>query len=180
MTVGAVTLTALLDTGSMHNFIAEAAAARTGLAVQSSPRLTATVANGERIACPGVLRQASIAIAGENFCVDLYVMPLAGYDVVLGTQWMVTLGKMVWDLTTRTVAFTCHGRTICWEDVAAQRAPRLSNITAPAALPCGRRKPAAVRMRSKGGEGSVTEKRTEGVRAPLRSVKANKGRNEPV
>jgi len=134
VTVGAVTLTALLDTGSTHNFIAEAAAARTGLAVQSSPRLTATVANGERIACPGVLCQASIAIAGENFCVDLYVMPLAGYDVVLGTQWMVTLGKMVWDLTTRTVAFTRHGRTICWEDVAAQRAPRLSNITAPAAL----------------------------------------------
>jgi predicted aspartyl protease len=93
--VGAVTLTALLDTGSMHNFIAEAAASRTGLAVQTSPRLTATVANGERIACPGVFRQAPITIAGEDFCVDLYVIPLAGYDVVLGTQWMVTLGKMV-------------------------------------------------------------------------------------
>ena len=134
VTVGAVTLTALLDTGSTHNFIAEEAAARTGLTVQPSLRLTATVANGERIACPGVLRQAPIAIVGENFCVDLYVMPLAGYDVVLGTQWMVTLGKMVWDFTTRTVAFTRHGRTICWEDVAAQRTPRLSNITAPAAL----------------------------------------------
>jgi hypothetical protein len=33
VTVGVVTLTALLDTGSTHNFIAEAAAARTGLAV---------------------------------------------------------------------------------------------------------------------------------------------------
>jgi hypothetical protein len=107
--VGAVTLTALLDTCSTHNFIAEAAASRTGLAVQISPRLTATVANGECIACPGVFRQAPITIAGEDFCVDLYVMPLAGYDVVLGTQWMVTLGKMVWDFTTRTVAFTRHG-----------------------------------------------------------------------
>eukprot|EP00267_Zea_mays_P045001 XP_020397235.1 uncharacterized protein LOC109941145 [Zea mays] len=132
--VGAVTLTALLDTGSTHNFIAEAAASRTGLAVQTSPRLTATVANGERIACPGVFRQAPITIAGEDFCVDLYVMPLAGYDVVLGTQWMVTLGKMVWDFTTRTVAFTRHGRPVCWEDVAARRTPRLDSITAPEAL----------------------------------------------
>eukprot|EP00267_Zea_mays_P044908 XP_020397137.1 uncharacterized protein LOC109941068 [Zea mays] len=105
--VGAVTLTALLDTCSTHNFIAEAAASRTGLAVQISPRLTATVANGECIACPGVFRQAPITIAGEDFCVDLYVMPLAGYDVVLGTQWM---------------------------DVAARRTPRLDSITAPEAL----------------------------------------------
>jgi hypothetical protein len=76
--VGVVTLTALLDTGSTHNFIAEAAASRTGLAVQTSPRLTATVANGERIVCSGVFRQALITIAGEDFCVDLYVMPVAG------------------------------------------------------------------------------------------------------
>jgi hypothetical protein len=82
--VGAVMLTALLDTGSTHNFIAEAAASRMGLAVQTNPRLTTTVANGERIACPSILRQAPITIAGEDFCVDLYVMPLAGYDVVLG------------------------------------------------------------------------------------------------
>ncbi|XP_066311855.1 uncharacterized protein [Miscanthus floridulus] len=128
VTVGAATFTALLDTGSTHNFIAEVAAARTGLAVHSRPRLCATVANGERIACPGVLRRAPIAIAGEAFCVDLYVMPLAGYDVVLGTQWMVTLGKMVWDFTTRTVAFTRHGRTICWEDVCARQEPRLTAV----------------------------------------------------
>jgi hypothetical protein len=111
MQVGAVTLTALLHTGSTHNFIAEAAASCTGLVVQTSPRLTATVANGERIACPGVLRQAPITIAGEDFCIDLYVMPLAGYDVVLGAQWMVTLGKMVWDFTTRTMAAPSAGRT---------------------------------------------------------------------
>jgi hypothetical protein len=42
-------------------------------------------AHASRIACPGLFRQAPITIAGEDFCVDLYVMPLAGYDVVLGT-----------------------------------------------------------------------------------------------
>jgi len=95
------------------------------------PRLTATVANGERITCPGVIRQAPLNIDGEEFCVDLYVMPLAGYDVVLGTQWMITLGKMLWDFTTRTVAFTHRGRSICWADVAVQQGPRLAAITSP-------------------------------------------------
>jgi hypothetical protein len=44
------------------------------------------VANGERVSCPGVLRQAPVIIDGLQFSVDLYIMPLAGYDVVLGTN----------------------------------------------------------------------------------------------
>jgi hypothetical protein len=132
--VGAATFTTLLDTGSTHDFIVEEAAARTGLSVRSRPRLSSTVANDERIACPGVLRQAPITIACEDFCVDLYVMPLVGYDVVLGTQWMVTLGKMVWDFTSRTVAFTHQGRPICWTDVSARQEPCLTAVTSPEAL----------------------------------------------
>lgn len=134
VTVGATSLTALLDTGSTHNFIAEAAASRTGLRAHADPRLTATVANGERISCPGVFRQAPLTIAGEEFCVDLYIMPLAGYDLVLGTQWMVTLGPIVWDFTKRTMAFTRHGRPVCWDDVTARRTPLLAATVSPQAL----------------------------------------------
>jgi hypothetical protein len=47
---------------------------------------------------------------------------------------MVTLGKMVWDFTTRTVAFTRHGRSVCWVDVSASQEPRLAAITSPAVL----------------------------------------------
>jgi hypothetical protein len=93
--LGTATLVALLDTGSTHNFIGEEAARRTGLVIQPCPRLTATVANGERILCPEVIRQAPIIIAAERFLVDLFVMPLAGYDLVLGTQWLVTLGRIM-------------------------------------------------------------------------------------
>jgi predicted aspartyl protease len=103
--VGAVTLTALLDTGSSHNFIAEEAARRTNLPVQSKPCLTATVANGEKLQCPGVLRQAPITIDREAFRVDLFVLPLAGYDLVLGTQWLVTLGPITWDFKACTMSF---------------------------------------------------------------------------
>jgi hypothetical protein len=86
--LGAATFVALVNTGSTHSFIGEAAARRTGLHIESRPRLTATVANGEHVACPDVLRQAPVIINGMEFHVDLYVMPLAGYDVVLGTQWI--------------------------------------------------------------------------------------------
>jgi hypothetical protein len=75
---------ALLDSGSTHNFISESTAQRTGLPLQHRPCLTATVVNDDRVSCVGIIRQAAITIHGDIFLVDLFVMPLAGYDMVLG------------------------------------------------------------------------------------------------
>jgi hypothetical protein len=115
--VGATTLIALLDTGSTHNFIAEEAARRSGLPILPRPRLTAMVANDEKVSCPGVIRHAPITINEFSFVVDLFVLPLAGYDLVLDTEWMENLGRLTWDFTAGTVSFVRQGRTICWAGV---------------------------------------------------------------
>jgi hypothetical protein len=65
--VGAAKFLALIDTGSTHSFIGEVAACCTGLPIEPRPGLTATVANGERIACPGVLRRTPVLIDGLEF-----------------------------------------------------------------------------------------------------------------
>jgi hypothetical protein len=46
-----------------------------------------------------------LLIAGAPFLVDLFVMPLAGYDIVLGTKWLEALGPIVWDLPNRRMSF---------------------------------------------------------------------------
>ncbi|XP_066373865.1 uncharacterized protein [Miscanthus floridulus] len=107
--LGGTSLIVLLDSGSTHNFISESAAQRTGLPLQRRPRLTATVANDERVACVGVIRQAAVTIHGDLFHADLFVMPLAGYDMVLGTQWLATLGPILWDFGARTMTFQRQG-----------------------------------------------------------------------
>ena len=119
ITLGSTTLVALVDTGSTHNFITEVAAHRTELPILPRPRLTATVANGEKVACPGVLQQAAISIEGMTFDGNLYVMPLAGYDIVLGTQWMAALGQIAWDVATHTLSFEHAECPICWTGVAS-------------------------------------------------------------
>ena len=95
VSLGGTSFLALLDSGSTHNFISESAAQRTGLPLQRRPRLTATVANGERVSCVGVIRGAAITIHGDTFHADLFVMPLAGFDMVLGTHWLATLGPVL-------------------------------------------------------------------------------------
>jgi hypothetical protein len=132
--LGTATFVVLVNTGSTHSFIGEADARCTGLHIEPGPRLTATVANGERMACPGVLRQAPVIINGMEFHVDLYVMPLAGYDVVLATQWMSTLGPIVWDLTARTMAFQQEGRHICWRGVALPSPAGVHSVVSTASL----------------------------------------------
>jgi hypothetical protein len=61
-------------------------------------------------------------------------MPLAGYDLVLGTQWMVTLGRMVWDFVDRFVSFLHQGRQVSWSDVTDRQPPLLAATTTPSAL----------------------------------------------
>ena len=67
-----------------------------------------TVANGDHVPCPGVYRGAPFSINGEAFSTDFYTFPLAGYDVVLGTQWLATLGTILWDFGSLTMSFW-HG-----------------------------------------------------------------------
>jgi hypothetical protein len=134
VSLGRAALIALLDSGSTHNFISAGAAERTGLVVEPRPRLTAVVANGERVSCPGVIRAAPVSIDGTIFHIDLFVMPLAGYDVVLGTQWMATLGPIVWDFAAPSMAFQLWGRSFHWTGVLADHAPRLHSTAASTSL----------------------------------------------
>ena len=65
---------------------------------------------------------------------DVFVMPLAGYDVVLGAQWLGTLGPVTWDFQRRTMSFTRQGRPICWPCVQGATAAAICSTTASASL----------------------------------------------
>jgi hypothetical protein len=83
------------------------------------------VANGERVTCAGIIRDAPLLIDGDSFPADLFVMPLAGYDVVLGTRWLDELGPIVWDLGRRRMSFQRQGRPVSWTGVASPSVPAL-------------------------------------------------------
>jgi hypothetical protein len=129
VTLGAAQLVALLDSGSTHNFISEEAAWRSGLPLQQRPCLTAMVANGEKITCAGVIRKAPLLIAGVAFPAELFVMPLAGYDIVLGTKWLGALGPIVWDLANRRMSFQRGGRTISWAGLSTTSGPAVCALS---------------------------------------------------
>jgi hypothetical protein len=78
---------------------------RSDLPLHQRPRLTAMVANGECVSFVDVIRDAPLTIDDDAFLADLFVMPLVGYDMVLGTRWLGVLGPIVWDLGRRRMTF---------------------------------------------------------------------------
>jgi hypothetical protein len=44
-------------------------------------------------------------IDGKSFTTNFFALPLAGYDVVLGTEWLASLGPILWDFGALTMSF---------------------------------------------------------------------------
>ena len=82
----------LLDTGSSHNFLDAILVKTLQLAVDTTRILEVKVANRDLIRTNGECKDLLLKMQGNNFLVNLHVLTLGGCDVVLGTQWLCTLG----------------------------------------------------------------------------------------
>ncbi|XP_066341737.1 uncharacterized protein [Miscanthus floridulus] len=133
--MGGTTLLALLDSGTTHNFVSEEATARTSLQLQSWASMKVTVANGDWVPYPGAYRVVPFSIDGERFTTDFFALPLAGYDVVLGTDWLAMLGPILWDFGTLTMSFWHGDHRVCRSGVASSPAPSLRACSADDLLP---------------------------------------------
>uniref|UniRef100_A0A0A9GMD0 Retrotransposon gag domain-containing protein n=1 Tax=Arundo donax TaxID=35708 RepID=A0A0A9GMD0_ARUDO len=93
--IGGNRLTALLDSGSSHNFVDTEVARYLQLPFQRREGLHVTVGNGDHIGSPGLLPSMTIMIGSEYFKIDSYVLPLGSYDMILGVQWLGSLGPIL-------------------------------------------------------------------------------------
>jgi hypothetical protein len=108
VTLAGATILALIDSGSTHSFISVTVVCRLNLHPSPRPGLNVAVANGDCIASDGVCSNTHVVIGTEDFIIDLYVIPLDGYDMVLDVHWLRTLGPILWDFD--------RARLSCWRD----------------------------------------------------------------
>jgi hypothetical protein len=120
--IGMHKFTALLDSGSTHNFIDVNAARRAGLQVDDCPGTHVVVANGDHVACRGLNRAIPLQIGDTSFAVDCFAIPLPHYDMVLRISWLRTLGPIFWDFNGLHMAFVLRGRRMLWTGVGSPNA----------------------------------------------------------
>jgi hypothetical protein len=51
------------------------------------------------------MRDLNVSIGNEQFIIDCYGLSIDSYDMVLGVQWLESLGSVLWDFASRTIAF---------------------------------------------------------------------------
>lgn len=96
----------LLDSGSTHNFISQSLVKACGLKTEPCKPMVVTIANGEKIKCDKQIMNFTWNMSNENFNSRMYVIPLGGYDAVLGVQWMKEVSPMLFDFHKGEVTFT--------------------------------------------------------------------------
>ena len=112
-------LVALLDSSSTHNFINADLLRCLHLSTAPHPTMRVLVANGDRVPCKGVARDVALAIGTEEFTISCYGISLGGFDLILGIEFLRTLGPILWDFKDLCIAFTQGTRHILWKGLGS-------------------------------------------------------------
>ncbi|RZC65112.1 hypothetical protein C5167_008797 [Papaver somniferum] len=110
--LGLKPVTVLIDSGSTHNFVCERIAEKIGLHPIPKGKLEVIVATRERVSSSGICLQTQLTLQGVPISVDVYLLPLEVYEVVLGTQWLRTLGPIEWDFSKIKMKFKVDGKEV--------------------------------------------------------------------
>ncbi|XP_077249994.1 uncharacterized protein LOC143889606 [Tasmannia lanceolata] len=100
----------LIDSGSTHNFVDPRVAKRTGCKFETTLPLKVTVANGQQVRSDAVCKNFQWVMHGSEFCTDVRLLRLGGYDVVFGTLWLETLGDIIWNFSKLRIEFCINGK----------------------------------------------------------------------
>lgn len=103
-------LNILIDSGSTHNFLDSEAAKLFGCLLEPIQPLSVSVANGHKIGASYQCRNFSWRIGQSSFSADVILLPLGCCDLVLGIQWLATLGPILWDFAHLRMEFKVLGK----------------------------------------------------------------------
>ncbi|KAF7124493.1 hypothetical protein RHSIM_Rhsim12G0205800 [Rhododendron simsii] len=100
----------LIDSGSTHNFLNLEVIKRAGVQTTETDPLPVSVADGTKMISTALCKGFKWEMQGADFQADMRVLQLKGCDMVLGIQWLATLGPVKWDFKNLCMDFTLNGR----------------------------------------------------------------------
>ncbi|GAU44596.1 hypothetical protein TSUD_187860 [Trifolium subterraneum] len=75
------------------------------LPVEPGPQFNVLVGNGEIMSAEGTIQKLPVEIQGHKIEVPVFLLPIAGADVILDASWLATLGPHVADYASLTLKF---------------------------------------------------------------------------
>lgn len=107
-----VPLYVLVDSGSTHNFLDITKANDLGCKIEEVQEQAVIVADGNHITCKHIVKGFKWKFDGHEFKADVMLIALGSCDMVLGVQWLSTLGTVKWDFKELIMEFMVKDQVI--------------------------------------------------------------------
>ena len=98
-------MTTLVDGGATHNFIDASLVARRGLCTEEFEGFHVVVADVYTMTCLDMIPDLEVKLGNYTLTDTFYVVDLSDTDVVLGVQWLYSLGEIGFNYQTLTMSF---------------------------------------------------------------------------
>lgn len=102
----------MLDSGSTHNFVSPYIVNKTHMKLMEMSGLQIILGTGVSVDGLGVCSGVEFSIQGLSFVNDFIALELGGADIILGVQWLRTLGKCLVDWDLHEFAFNYNGKPV--------------------------------------------------------------------
>jgi hypothetical protein len=102
----------LIDSGSTHNFIHYKLAKDLNCFVYPTPEFQVMIADGGTINCSGKCNKINLTMGEYVMNSPMIAIPMGGVDVVLGIQWLQSLGTVAFNFQELFMKFSLEGKEI--------------------------------------------------------------------
>jgi hypothetical protein len=102
----------LVDSGSSNTFVNANLVNRLNCTMVEIPPVSVKVANGQILDCDRMVPQLQWWAQGHMFQTNMKILPLGGYDAILGVDWLKQWGDMRCNWATKTLKFQQQGRSV--------------------------------------------------------------------
>jgi hypothetical protein len=99
----------LVDSGSTHNFIHRRIAQETHCYIHAVNNFQIMIANGGSMKCGGRCENVCLQIVDYHLKSHMFSIDMGGCDIVLGANWLRTLGPILMDFKALTMQFKQEG-----------------------------------------------------------------------
>lgn len=102
----------LVDTGSTHNIMQPRITHHLNLKTTPINHFSVVVGNGSHLQCEGIYNNLEILLQNKRFSLPFYLLPIEGVGIVLGMDWLRTLGPIQADFSIPSLTFQHHTKPI--------------------------------------------------------------------
>jgi hypothetical protein len=100
----------LIDSGSTHNFIHYKLSKALNYFVYLAPEFQVMIADGGTINCSGKCNKINLTMGEYVMNIPMISIPMGGANVVLGIQWLQSLGTMAFNFQELFMKFSLEGK----------------------------------------------------------------------